>query len=270
MVMSDEVASSIKVLFEDFDRMVEELEKIPESAKKKTESILETLLKGPEIFEGKKKTEFLKGLNGLSEEIGYAYHTVLAIELARQQVTVQKPSDLTKALANPAPSGQPITIQTSAPQLGWLSGVWYYKGEKEKAQALKELSRRGVGEPQISTSKEVIDILEFGRQLIPEFNRVQTYFRQSVDHLYFFDDDSTKERFHSEICQHMNKLAGIIRAFCRTITEYRKEVVGMHKREIGKAIVMLKMAEFQAMGEFSRADIFAGLRQAMGPQDAGR
>ncbi|MHA1834990.1 MAG: hypothetical protein ACTSV7_13510, partial [Candidatus Baldrarchaeia archaeon] len=100
--------------------------------------------------------------------------------------------------------------------------------------------------PKISTSRQVTDILEYCRQLIPEFNRIQDYYQRCLDHLYFFNDSNTKEVLKTELRTHLSKICGIIRAFSRTITEYRKELVGERERDTAKAIIALQMAAIQA------------------------
>ena len=237
-----DVDDVLPLLFEEFDKHAAVLDKIPEDAKTKTNNLLK--LFETDIFkDGAVQTAFLTALNDLSEEVGHAYHTVLAIELARTQAQPPKMESLMPTI--PQQQGQsPINISTQTPSLGWLSGLWYYKGEKEKAQALKAIAEaRRSDVPQISTSKEVIDILDFGRQLIPEFNRVQEFYQKAVDTVYFFSDQQTKERLQGHLRMHLNKLADIIRAFCRTIAEYRKELIGDRKRDVAKAILALKMAQ---------------------------
>lgn len=227
-------------IFEDFNQLTEKLDEIPKSAKMKTQKLLDVFFnEKTDIF--KEPRAFLEAINNLSEEVGHAYHTVLAIELARQRITPQKASELINLLPKQLTPSQPVVLQPTAPQLGVLSGYWYYKAAREIAKASTGKNGEQPFTPQISTSKEVIDILEFGRQLIPEFNRVQEYFQKCVDHLYFFNDLDTRERFLSELRKHLNKIAGIIRVFCRTIAEYRKELIGERKRDIAKAVIALEM-----------------------------
>lgn len=236
----------ITLTFSSIDQMAGKLDEIPAKAETKTHTLLE-LLDTPDVF--KNKAAFYNAMNDLSEEVGHAYHTVLAIELARQRVSPPEPKDLLELLSKQAQPNQPVVLQPTAPQLGVLSGYWYAKAAKEISKATLQ-SKQDQNVPQISTSKEVIDILEFGRQLTPEFNRVYTWFQQSLDHLGCgFDDADTQERFLSELRKHMNKLAGIIRSFCRTITEYRKELYGARKERIATSIIALKMAEAHAQEE---------------------
>ena len=265
----NDVLSPIREVFQDFDKLIEKLDKIPKTAETKTNELLKLFFdEKKDIF--KDPQLFLEKLNNLSEEVGHAQHIVLAIELARQRITPQQVQNVAVGASPKETPGQPITINTSAPQqLGWLSGMWYAKGEVAKAKAI-EASRRTLEVPQITTSKEVVDILDSGRQLPSEFNRVQNWFQQAIDHLHIYNDQETHERLLSELRKHINKLAGIIRAFCRTVAEYRKDALSEGKKDIAESIVAMKMAEYQSLGGMQMKDIYKAMREAAGSQDAGR
>jgi len=269
----DEIDQIIASTFRDFDKAINRLDQIPESAKTKTQTLLDIFGKDTLFSE---PNEFYQVLNDLSEEIGHAYHTVLAIELARQKITPQIASDLFDQVTrlNRSSNQSPIVIgQGQTPQqLGVFSGGWHYLAERAKAKAVLQAIRESKDQttPQISTGKEVVDILEFGRQLIPEFNKVIEYYSCCIDHLYFFHDDDTTERFRSDLQKHMNKLAGIVRIFCRTSTEYRIELFGERKRDIAKGALAMKMAEAQQLGGLRMSDVYRSVREASGPEDASR
>lgn len=261
-----EVEQPILEVFADLDKLAEKLNAIPKSAKGKTAKLLALFEKDKDIFEQPEK--FLQALNELSEEVGHAYHTVLTIELEREKIA--KPS--TATIPTPLqkqPEVTPNLIVQTQPQKG--GGMWDYMSARKMATVWKKLleERQLQDVPQISTSREVIDILDFGRQLIPEFNRVQEYFQQSQDHLYFFNDSETKERFRSELREHLNKIAGIIRTFCKTIAEYRKDLILQHKTEISQGLLAYKMAEYQAFGGMKASEVMKAIRETAGAQDAG-
>jgi hypothetical protein len=268
----------LATMFRDFDKVTEKLDKIPQSAKTKTDALLELFFsnddKPVDIFSLQKQKQFLKKLNDLSGEVGHAYHTVLSIELARQSIAPQQieSSELPKP-SQAQTSGQPITINAAPPQqLGVLSGAWYYGAESKRSKAIVEIAKlqQQQNVPQISTATPVLDILDFGRQLIPEFNRVQEYYQHALEQVQFFPDDWTRDRLTAELRKHLNKLAGIIRAFCQTICEYRKDLVHEGKKDVAKALMALKMAEAQSLGGMRMSDFYKAMRDAAGPQDAGR
>ena len=237
--MAEDLTEHIHELFEDFDRATQRLERIPKSAQEKTQKLLKLFYEkdGKDIFH--EPAEFLMALDSLSEEIGHAYFTVLEIELQRQKLrkAIENPEEIIRKVTQ---SGQnPILIQTTQPvQPG---GFWYFWAERKKWSTIEKLQKI-MQQPQISTSRQVTDILEYCRQLIPEFNRIQDYYQRCLDHLHFYDDENTREIFKTELRMHLSKICGIIRAFARTITEYRKELIGERKRDTAKAIIALQMA----------------------------
>lgn len=239
----------ITLTFGYFDEMAKKLDDIPLKAELKTNALLKLLSdKEADIFNESDK--FYAALNDLSEEIGHSLHTVLEIELRQKGILQEFNQTIQSKATNPTPL-QPITIQTSSPQqLGVFSGGWHYLTEKAKAKtSLEAIKLQLQNQPQISTSRQVIDILDFGRQQIPEYiNKTIKYYEQCLAHLRVFSDiPRTKAIFQSNLREHLNKLAAIIRAFCRTIVEYRKEMFGERKRDIAKAVISLKMAEASAL-----------------------
>jgi hypothetical protein len=252
-------------IFRDFDTAARQLESIPNRAKQKTTKMLK-LFDDTNYLE--KPSLFLEILQDLSEEVGHGLHTILVIELARGNI---KTADFMNTLANieskrGTTASQPLVIQPTAPQLGVISGYWYYKAAKEIAKGSQKNGEQLL-QPQLTTGRQVVDILEFGRQLIPEFNKVQEEFQKRLDHLYFFNDPDTIERIHSELRMHMNKLAGIIRAFCRTIAEYRKEMGQLRKADVAKALLAMRMAEVQALGGLRMSDLMREIRSSAGEDD---
>ncbi len=271
MTEEERLLGYVAEIFEDFKSTVDRLSQIPQFAEEKTESLMK--LFEEDIFSEKVADEFLDRLLDLSEEVGHAYQTVLGIELKLKGLEPRSPSiplpvplQATKGEGSPSP-GQVVLQQT--PQKG---GFWDFMSSRRWADALEKwIKTQGMGQtvPEITTAKEVIDILEFGRQLIPELNRTIKFFRQSLDHLYFFHDPDTKERLRSELQIHLTKICGIIRSFARTGAEHRIENVGDNKVKVATSIIALQIAQYGAMGQMTTADFYRALRQAMGAQNAG-
>jgi len=260
-------------VFRDFKATEERLEALPKSAQIKTGELMALFRKG-DIFSEDVAQEFLTGLLELSEEIGHAYQTVLGIELKLKGLMPPSPSipfpiQLQGTKGEGGVNPAQVILQQQPAQKG---GVWDYMSARRWAGALEKwIKTQGEGQvlPEITTSKEVIDVLEFGRQLIPELNRTIKFFRQSLDHLYFFHDPDTKERFTSELQTHLTKICGIIRSFARTSAEHRIEKVGENRVEVAKGVIGLQIAQFASMGQMTTADFYRALRQAMGAQNAG-
>lgn len=257
----NEIDEIVTRTFASVDRGIEELKKIPQTAKKKTGALLK-LFDG-DVFD--KPSTFLTCITDLSEEIGHANHVVLEIDLRRQGLSRNEQ----QAPVAPISSGGDKTnliVQTQPPKGG---GFFDYLGTRRMSGVWKQYLESQKNEPQITTSKEATDVLNYGRQLLAESNKTDRYYEQSLAHLKIFSDKETKERFSNNLREHMNKISGIIRAFCRTAVEYRTEIAGERKERMAEAVLALKMAQMQGPG-LTVAEAYRAARVAMGPQDAGR
>ena len=258
----------VNTIFKDFEEGMSKLETIPNKAATDTTTLLDLFFDTEkDVFD--KPQDFLKALDSLSEEIGHAYHMVQAIELKRLGLEKPPPMPTLPTPSKEAPSPSQVIVQGQPQTAG---GFWNYMGTRQLAAAWKRYLDRqdGLLKPEITTGREVVDFSEFGRQLIPEFNEVQDNFQQCIDHIYFFDDKSTRERLRSDLRTHLSKLCGIIRAFCRTIAEYRKELIGERKLAAAQSIMSLQMAEYQALGGISKSDLYKMASEMAGPEDASR
>lgn len=260
----------VNVIFKQFEADVQYLKTIPDTTKTKTQLLLKILYE-EDVFE--KAYEFLTGLDELSEEVGHAAATVLLIELARQRLSpdsAQQYMSMFRDMAGSrASASQPVVIQPNAPQLGVLSGYWYYKAAKEIGKSALE-AKQPVS-TQITTEKEVVDILEWGRQLLPNFNLLREVFETDVKAVKRcgFNDPTTIENLKSELRLFVTNLIGVIRTFSRTAAEYRVDAVGDRRRDIARAVISLQMARYTAMGGLTKHDLFEVAQDAAGAQDAG-
>lgn len=220
-----------------------DLEQQVKSAEDKGALLMMLFFKADEYLEFEYPEFFWIGISDLSEQIGHAQHMVLEIENKRK-IIVEKIGEKT-----PTPTQTPQVIVSSTPAVvqrpGGITGWLETRTEAKSAEKIQErwIKAQQQGTPQIATERQVTDILDFGRQLIPEFNRLHLYFQQCLDHLHFFNDDETKAFFHGELRQHLLKLIGIIRSFCRTVVEYRKSVLDEIKMELAKSMTQIVVAE---------------------------
>lgn len=225
------------------------LEDAVKKASDKSKKLMNLLSKdGYYIFTKKGENEFWDALRESSEEVGHALYMVLEIENKRRGIVT--PSEA----QNKTPTQPPQVLVQSTPAIPQLPGGmggWFQSRTKAKSEEkihkmyLKE--RQEQLKPKITTEQEVIDILEFGRQLIPELNRLQLYFQQCLDHLHVYDDEETKAFFYGELRIHLNKLSTITQSFCRTVAEYRKSVLDQATMELTKGMTEVVVAQMLAM-----------------------
>lgn len=213
--------------------------------------------------------KFWMSIIDLSEQIGHAQYMVLEIENKRKQLMESLEEKKTNPTAQPS-------VVVNPPMVAPPAGVWGYVGARRYASSQEKMQKMAIqamersATPQIATEHSVIDILDFGRQLTPEFNRVYNYFQQCLDHLSIFDDDNTKIVFHGELRTHLLKLTTIIRSFCRTVSEYRKSVLDEIKMQLAKSLTEVATAQAIGGGKMSLSDFYRMAREGMEPQDAGR
>jgi len=249
----------------------EDLESTVKKAEEKGTALMKLFFKENKYPEFDTPQKMWSGLADLSEQIGHALYMVLEVENKRAGLVklVEEKGEKTKEKGeNP----HLITVQTSTqPVVQAPGGLFGYMGQRTQAGATKAIKKmeldymRQQGPPKIATEQRVLDILEFGRQLIPEFNRIHLYFQQCLDHLHFYDDDELKAFFHGELRTHLSKLTGIIRSFCRTVAEYRKAVLDEVKMALAKGMTEVVVARYIAEGKIPLSELFKEMREAGGP-----
>lgn len=269
---SEDLLAYVGQVFQKLDEAVEQLKELPKKAEERTKNLLKLLNNEKTDIFGEDSAEFLEILNELNEEIGHASWEVLEIELRRQGVinpSKENPVPIPSSPKEVQPNQIIHVAQESQKGGGWTG---YFSARTwakmvEKYMKWKDDSLRVT--PDIATAKEVLDILEFGRQLRPEMNATIDFHRQAIDLVYFFPDNDTRERCRSELRAHLTKICGIIRGFTQTSVDHRIENVGEQRRTIATSIISLVMAQYTAMGGITKRDLFRAVREAAGAQDAG-
>lgn len=264
--MSEDILGHVTDIFSDFDASIKRYDKICVTAKAKTNVLLKYFENTPRDFFA--KTDFPLKLTDLDDEMGHAYYTVLAIEIAKASLS-QSPPPSIQIPQKQETIPQVVVQSQQAPKGG---GVWDYMiARKNTGDWIKFLrSQQNMENPQITTSKEAIDILEYGRQLIPEgINKVISYYSCARSQIFLFPDDATYKRLFDDLYEHTIKIVSITRVFAKCSAEYRKELTQDRKRDIGKWIIKMKEAEYQSLGGMRLSDLYRAQREAAGAQDAG-
>ena len=223
------------------DRQIKELDKIPEVVKGKANNIIKLLYSECDIFlKIQGQLAFIECMTDLSDEIGNALHAILEIELAKQKVKTETPVIMPMPTQTVTPNPQVVLQQTPPKGGGWADyfGVRRWATTMERLGAIQQTSQM----PQSTTSK-VIDILDYGRELVAQYNSVYDFWSKGIDHLYFFNDVDTHERQHKQLAVHLVKIVTIIRSFSKTIVEYRKERFGDRKASVASGVLWLEGAK---------------------------
>lgn len=263
------LTEQVQSILDSLEEKEEKLEEAIKDAEDKSGLLLSLFFSEHEYPEFEHPEYFWVGIHELSEQVGHAQFMVLEIENKRKFL-VEK---VAETKANPVETTPRVVVQSTPAVVQEPGGGFGYLAARTRAGAQKDIIKMQLKAieqkttPQIATEKTVLDILDFGRQLIPEFNRVHLYFQQCLDHLHFFNDDETKAFFHGELRTHLNKLTGIIRSFCRTVAEYRKSVLDKIKMELAKGMTAVVTARYTAEGKIPLSEFFKQAREARGPTE---
>jgi hypothetical protein len=265
-------------VFSSLDAQIEALDQIPDDVLGHTTALLNIItdLKQNIFEDPATKIKFINALLGTSEEVGHAFHAILEIE--RERANPEKtPSNIPpmpqlpqigqmgtpEIVERPVQGG--ITLNTQQPQMKigyWAMRQW--RGMVEKwLEAQKDLAQAQI------TSSKVVDILDYGRELEAEWMRLMNFYHYAQQRLSFFDDKETYRNQHQEVETHIIKMISIIRAFTRTIVEYRKERFGDRKVGVAQGAMALEATEAAALGNLRLSDLIRGAREQMGDEQVG-
>lgn len=235
--------------FQSLDKQIDALDLIPKEANEKADDILKLMFSDKDIFlnlEG--QLTFITCLRKLSEEVGHAFETILEIELSKQRAKPDMPMlPMPQLPAQQVERPNPQILLQQGPQKG---GGWAdYFGMRRWSSTIDKIfatQQNMINQPQSATSK-VIDILDYGRELVSQYNLTLDFFSKGIDHLYFFNDPDTHERQHKQLAMHLTKIVNIICSFSRTIVEYRKERFGDRKASVASGILYVEAAKAGGM-----------------------
>lgn len=244
----EELYDSDRIISETFrslDKQIDKLDLIPTQANEKGDAILALMFSEEDIFGLKGQLKFINCLRGISEMVGHAFETILEIELSKQRAKSETPIMPMPTIPNQPMQPMPQTIVQSTPPKGggWADyfGVRRWSTTMERIFANQQNQAQG---PQSATSK-VIDILDYGRELVSQYNLTLDFYSRGIDHLYFFNDKETHERQHKQLAMHLTKIVNIVCSFSRTIVEYRKERFGDRKASVAAGMMWLESAKYQ-------------------------
>lgn len=231
--------------YKSLDAQIAKLDRIPEDAKTACDALLEYAVK-KELFSPDGQVGFYEVLGGTDEQLGHCIHAVLEIERERV-IPPKEPTVTPMALPSiespmqtvqvqgvqPGQQQPPITVKTGA-----LAEFFRGRALNKATEKLIAFQREQMNRPEITTSK-VKDILDYGRELLPEYNKLYEFYDKALKRLRFFDDAETVWNQRQEIVNEIVKITGVIRAFSRAVVEYRKERFGDRKVGVASGVMWL-------------------------------
>jgi len=250
-----EPSAIVSDAYKSLDKQIVELDKIPARAKQAGISLREHAIKG-DLFSEEGQIKTYQVLEDTNKELGQCIHAVMEIE--RERYVPQKATDNLPAIpsleSSPqtvnvqgTPQGQPITVKTGF-LAEWAKGRAMNKAMDKAIQFQKDMMNR----PEITTSK-IKDVLDYGRELIPEFNKLYNFYDCGIKRVYFFSDAETVWNQRREIVNEVAKITGVIEAFSNAVVEYRKERFGDRKVGVAAGAMWLEAAKARQPVPYEKA-----------------
>jgi hypothetical protein len=237
----------VKATFKSLDDQVDALDKIPEHAATATQQLIDIVFNEKDFFSDSKEkgnqAAFIKAVLGTSEEVGHAMHTILEIERGNPKDTNRQTISMPQ-IPLPGPTQQqiektsPVVVTSQVKGGGWSD---YFATRRWAGMFEKFLSaQKELVQSEITSSSKVVDILDYGRQLEGEWMKLMDFYDKATKWLRFYNDPNTYQNLRQEVQMHVTKMSSIIRAFARTIVEYRKERFGDRKASVAAGAMWLE------------------------------
>jgi hypothetical protein len=238
--------SHLEKIFAKFDEKEAKLDLIPGEAVLAVNKVIDSFNK--DGFTNPDK--FRKNFDAFSRRMGHTHHTVMEIELQRQKLS--QPVETLTMLQQPQREQRevetalrPVVVNAAAqPTERGSPGFWGWLEGRTKWRTLEKMSKPEVA--QITTANKPKDFLDYCRDVTGECNKFYDYYQQTLDHLHFFHDESTKLFYKGQIRTFLGKLCNIVVSFSQAIVEYRKELNSWREIMYGQAYLAMKTAEYQS------------------------
>jgi hypothetical protein len=240
--------------YKSLDKQIEQLELIPGKAKQACTSLMNHVIK-EDLFslDGQIKTYAV--LQDIDEEIGHCIDAVLEVE--HERASPQREAVNMNHLSLPSFDSMQ-TLQVNNPQQGQMSPPITVKtgflSELAKGRAINkaldkalQFQREMMNRPEITTSK-VKEVIDYCKELIPEFNKLFNFYDCAIKHVSFYDDSETIWNQRREIVNEVAKITGIIRDISRAVSEYRKDRFGDRKVAVATGMMYVAAAQAAATG----------------------
>lgn len=275
----DALLEAIQKTYENFEKHDEKLEKIPTDAKTVFSRILSLIQEVKDLFADPDKfyTCLFSADVSLSDVEGNVQHMVVKIELEREKI--RKPTELVEQMMSQLRMPQtstsvlPATINVQAAQPEKVKGmsVWGMMAENKKTKLLEQQLKMQREAPTLTSSQKPKDILDYGRDVTAEYNKLVNYFHRGLAIVKTFPkNQETRDFMNEEIRCFVVKLGNVIMSFSRAITEYRKEANAERAQSYALALSVVKQAEYMGLGGMDQATLYRIARQGMGSENAGR
>jgi hypothetical protein len=199
----------------------------------------------PETFRNK--------LDGLYQYLGEALDYVVRLEKQRGMVFQEEqheqeverkealPSPVNVTFSPPAVS-QPLPVDQQKQRFGLFALLDNMAARKYNEKLIEQ--QNSVQQPIVATTK-IVDVVEFGRQLQPAFNKIKVWLFGSLAQIRHYQNEHIYIVLHEELATYFGETIGALITFVNARVEYRRSLIEGRKLALVRA--MARIAEARSM-----------------------
>ena len=158
-------------------------------------------------------------------------------ELPSERKESQPPSPVNVTVSSPQP---PVSTPAEPQRLGFFALI-LERDKIKQQQKLIEL-QNSLQQPIVATTK-IIDVVEFGRQLQPAFNKIKKWFIGTLAELRHYPNEHIYFVRHEELATYFGQTVGALITFVCARLEYRRTLIEGRKLGLIRSLARIAEAE---------------------------
>jgi hypothetical protein len=197
--------------------------------------------------------DFRNKLDGLYQYLGEALDYVVRLEKQRGAVFLQEetheseqkegpPSPVNVTFAQQSAPAAPPNAEQQPQRFGFFAWRSQIAAMKHNDRIAEQES--AVQQPVVATTK-IVDVVEFGRQLQPAFNKIKDWLAGSLAQIRHYKNQYIYVLLHEELATYFGEIVGALIVFVNARLEYRRGLIEGRKLALVRS--MARIAEAQSM-----------------------
>jgi hypothetical protein len=251
-----------KILYEEFKAMDKQIAELQTEATALDVAVLAvtSIIYAPITFDEKTKKPIKPGefedsenfrntLDALHVYLGKSLDYVVRLEKQRGTIFQEQESELpSERKETPSPVNvtfgqqQPPTVPSEPEKFGLFR--YLDRKEERKFQEQQLEIQQSQQQPIVATTK-IVDVVEFGRQLQPAFNKIKKWLTGTLAEIRHFPDEHIYIVRHEELAMYFGQTVGALVTFVSARIEYRRTLIEGRKLALIRNIA--RIAEAQSL-----------------------
>lgn len=194
---------------------------------------------------------FRNKLDGLYQYLGEALDYVVRLEKQRgtvfqEEQQSEEPKELPPSPVNLTFTQPAVPQAPTAEQQPQRFGFFAWRDAVDKRKQAERLQEQlnSAQQPVVATTK-IVDVVEFGRQLQPAFNKIKVWLAGSLAQVRQYQNEHIYTVLHEELATYFGQTVGALITFVNARIEYRRSLIEGRKLALVRS--MARIAEARSM-----------------------